>query len=161
MRKIFPENQFQKEHCEGIATLWVDNTSLGSDYPIFFAESYPSSTTLFTAGTLSCHKVERFPLQCAESTMMHNIYNLLHAHLFCPFIDVLCVFTDNFGDVKNVILLLKAWAAAGNRPCLSQLVRPRVVIVKCGSNVISRMNLSFSVPVLELAAEEMSPLTHF
>lgn len=182
IREIFSENNFQKaNHCDGIATLRIDNASFYSDNPIYFAESYPSSTTPLATNTSSCHDVEVSPSQWAQSTTAYDFYNIIHARLFSLFADVLCIFADDFQNFEDVVMLLEAWAAAGSGSIMPKKIRPKVVIVKRGVEVtpsptydlleLEEMQFTLrrkairgffhSVIVLHLAAEQISPLARF
>ncbi len=39
---------------------------------------------------------------------MQHLYNVLHVRLFYLFVDVVCVFVDNFVDFEHVVQLLKS-----------------------------------------------------
>jgi hypothetical protein len=133
VREIFPDNRFNKGKREGIATLRLDNTSLFSDYPVFFAETYPSAS--FSVGTDStfCYGTESYPLKWTED-LVEDFYNILYIRLFCLFTDVICIFADDFRNFQDVINLLKTWAAAGSVSSPWK-ISSRVVIIKQGVDV--------------------------
>ena len=99
--ELFP-NQTKKGRHDGIATLRIDNTSLYSNYPVLFADSYPSTIIVSTLD-ISCHETESFPLRWTNAITVHDIYNILHARIFCPFSDVLCIFADDFPDLSSIL----------------------------------------------------------
>jgi len=130
LRELFP-NHIKKGRNDGIATLRVDNTSLYSDHPVLFAESDPSAPVATTSNA-SCHELESFPIRWANATTVHDVYDILHARILCPFSDVLCIFADDFPNFNAVVDRLKTWAVAGGGSSPLEQVRPSVVIVKRG-----------------------------
>ncbi|KAL9127044.1 MAG: hypothetical protein Q9217_004008 [Psora testacea] len=176
LRELFP-NHIKKGRHDGIATLRVDHTSLYSDHPVLFAESDPLTTVVSTLDT-SCHETESFPIRWANPTTVHDVYDILHARIFCPFSDVLCIFADDFPDLSSVVDRLKCWAIAGGG---SSPPRPSVVIVKQGGEASASPTLDLlemqdaqfnldqkvlkdfytSIKVLYLADEQISPLARF
>ncbi len=181
LRELFPDNNFKKHCCDGVATLRIDNASTYSDHPIFFAESSPSQAIPLAAEDPRVCETESFPIQWAEDTTVQHLYNVLHARLFCLFADVVCVFADDFADFEQTVQLLKSWAAAGSASVHFDKIRPRVVIVRRGDaaspsptydllriddlqqGLHSRTLKEFfsSIKVLHLATEQLSPLARF
>ena len=181
LRELFPDNNFKKGFCDGVAILRVDNASTFSDNPIFFAESSPSQAIPLAAEDPRTCETDSFPVQWAEGTTVDHLYNVLHARLFCLFADVVCIFADDFTDFDQVIQLLVSWAAAGSASVHFNQIRPRVVIVRRGDEAspsptydllkmedlqqglhqASLMEFFSSIKVLHLAAEQISPLARF
>ena len=181
LRELFPDNNFKKHFCDGVATLRIDNASTYSDHPIFVAESSPSQAIPLAAEDPRVCETESFPIQWAEDTTVQHLYNVLHARLFCLFTDVVCVFADDFVDFDHAVQLLKSWAAAGSASVHFNKIRPRVVIVRRGDaaspsptydllriddlqqGLHNRSLKEFfsSIKVLHLAAEQLSPLARF
>ena len=114
LQELFPDNNFKKHCCDGLATLRIDNASTYFDHPIFFAESSPSQAISLAAEDPCVGETKSFPIQWAEDTTVQHLYNVLHARLFCLFADVVCVFADDFADFDHAVQLLKSWAAAGS-----------------------------------------------
>ena len=178
LRELFP-NHIKKGRNDGIATLRVDNTSLYSDYPVLFAESDPFATVVSTLNA-SCHESESYPVRLANATTVHDVYDILHARIFCPFSDLLCVFADDFPNFSSVVDRLKTWAIARGSSRLER-AQPRVVIVKRGGeasvspthDVLDMQDIQFgldqkvlkdfysSIKVLHLADKQISPLARF
>ena len=181
LRELFPDNNFKKHPCDGVATLRIDNASIYSDRPILFAESSPSDAIPLAAEDPHLCETESVPIQWAEDTTVQELYNVLHARLFCLFADVVCVFADDFADFDDAVQLLKSWAAAGSAAGHFDKIRPRVVIVRRGDAASpsptydllkiddlqqglhsgSLKDLFSSIKVLHLAAEQLSPLARF
>ena len=180
LREIFPRNNFKKGLCDGVATLRSDNTSTYSDKPILFAESDPGqaiplAADRYTSGT------ESFPIQWTEGTSAGQLYNILHARLFCLFADIICIFADDFIDFDQVIQLLVSWTAAGSANTQFSEVRPRVVVVRRGDepspsstyDILKIEDLQHglhcealrkcfsSIKVFHLPARQLSPLARF
>ena len=179
--ELFLNNNFKKGFCNGVATLWVDNASTYSEYPIFFAESCPSQATPLMAEDAHTCKTESFSVQWAEDMNLQYLYNILHARLFCLFTDVICVFADDFAVFNQVVQLLKSWAAVGSASVHFEKLWLRVVIVRRGDeaspsptyDLLTMKDLQHglhcrslkeffsSIKVLHLAAEQLSSLTCF
>jgi len=62
LRELFPDNNFKKRFCDGVATLRIDNASTYSDYPILFAESSPSQAIPLAAEDPRVCETESFPI---------------------------------------------------------------------------------------------------
>ena len=107
LRELF-SNYIKKESNENIATLRVDNINFYFNHAAFFAES-DSSTTIILISITFCHKIEFFFIQWANITTVQNVYDILHARIFCQFSDVLCIFVDDFLNFKSVVNRLKIW----------------------------------------------------
>lgn len=179
LRELFP-NQIKKGRQDGIVDLRIDNTSLYSDYPVLFAESDPSATTIPPLSAF-CHETESFPVGWAKAATISNVYDILHARLICPFSDVLCVFADDFPNLESVVDRLKAWAIAGGGFDSPERVRPSVVVVQRGLEAsasptydlleLEEVRLSLdtrvlrkfysTIKILHLADEQISPLARF
>ena len=179
LRELFP-NHIKKGRNDGIATLRIDNTSLYSDNPVLFAESDPSATVPSTLNS-SCHESKSFPIRWANATTVHDVYDILHARILCPFSDVLCIFAGDFPNFKSVVDRLKTWAVAGGGSSPFERVRPRVVIVRQGHeasaspthDLLEMQDVQWSldqkvlkdfyssIKVLHLADEQISPLARF
>ena len=179
LRELFP-NHIKKGRNDGIATLRIDNTSLYSDHPVLFAESDPSATVASTFNA-SCHESESLPIRWANATTAHEVYDILHARLLCPFSDVICVFADDFPNFNSVVNRLKTWAVAGGGTNPVERARPSVVIVKRGAgpsaspthDLLEIQDVKFSldqkalkdsyssIKVLHLADQQISPLARF
>ena len=179
LRELFP-NHVKKEPNESIVTLRVDNTSLYSDHSVLFAESDPSAT-IISASNAFCHETESFPVRWANATIVHDVYDILHARIFCPFSDVLCIFADDFLNFQSVVNRLKIWAIAGAESSPFEQARSSVVIVKRDGeasassthDLLEMQDMQFSlnqkvlkdfysfIKILHLADEQISSLTRF
>jgi len=181
LRELFPDNNFKKGFCDGVATLQIDNASIYSEYPIFFTESSPSQVTPLRAEDAHTCNTESFSIQWAEDTTLQCLYDILHIHLFCLFTDVICVFADDFASFNQVVQLLKSWAAAGSASVHFKKLRSRVVIIRCGDEASPSLTYDLlmmedlqqgllctslreffsSIKVLHLVTEQLSSLTCF
>ena len=119
LRDLFPWNNIKRSRHEGLVTLRADTLSLHSDYPIFFADS-------------TCHEASSWPLQWSLSPS-HSLYDVAHARLFSLFIDVLCIFADDFHDFEDVVSRIRAWAALGRASGQFHMARPKAIIIKQGA----------------------------
>ncbi|MCJ1342943.1 hypothetical protein MMC31_001132 [Peltigera leucophlebia] len=177
-RALFPDNNFGKGYCDGVATLRADNSSILSENPIFFAESNPDTQNPpLTAKDSSTCMIESFPIQWGHDPK--KLINVLHARLFCLFTDVICIFADDFTEYTQVIQLLESWAATGSASFNE--IRPRVIIVRGGVQASPSITNEFlkvdnlheglsqqclklffsSIKVLHLAHEQISSMARF
>ncbi len=112
---------------------------------------------------------------------MHDVYDILHARIFCPFSDVLCIFADDFLNFQSVVNRLKIWAIAGAESSPFEQARSSVVIVKRDGeasassthDLLEMQDMQFSlnqkvlkdfysfIKILHLADEQISSLTRF
>ena len=131
LRVLFPWNNIKRSSREGLVTLRADTLSLQSDFPIFFAESDPFTTPSHFEAS-ACHEASPRPLQWSLSDG-HSLYDLAHARLLSLFIDVLCIFADDFHSFEDVVSRIRIWAALGRASGQFHMARPKVIIVKQGA----------------------------
>lgn len=178
LREIYSYNNVRKGTNEGIITLRSETTSISTEYPIFFAESDPFKPISTRAETHAyCHDTSSTPLQWTKS-LPNDLFDVIHARLFGLFIDVLCIFADDFKDFDSVVHTLTTWASLGRTSVLLREVRPKVIIVKRGTksgssstydilqsedmhyNLRQQSLIEFfsSITVLNLVDQQISPL---
>ena len=178
IREMFPWNNVKKNKRDGVATLRVETSTIESTNPVFFAESDPfSAVDLEPETSFLCHQTFPHPVQWMNHPS-NELFDIIHSRLFFLFVDVLCIFADDFESFEHVADRLKTWAVLkkgmdvhGHMPC-------KVIIVKSGHgsspsptfDILERMNLQFSllqrdlmdtyssVVVLNLVDDQVSPL---
>ncbi len=128
LRELF-SNHVKKESNESIVTLRVDNTSLYFDHSVFFVES-DSSAMIISVSNASCHEIESFSVWWANDTIVHDVYDILHARIFCFFSNVLCIFIDDFLNFNSVVNRLKIWIIVEAESSFFEQARSSVVIIK-------------------------------
>ena len=125
-----------------------------------------------------CHQVRSYKFSSRHGSNV-DPFDFLHARLFCLFIDVICVFAEDFVSLDSVVERLKAWAAIGCSAHLTHQIRPRVVIVVKGEDasptydLLQAEDLRFnlhqqdligffsSITILRLADAQISPLARY
>ena len=179
LRPLYPCNNFGRSQHDGLATLTADTLSLQSDYPVFFAESDPVSGGLPEAGSpnAQCHETISYPIQW-RLPHTQRVYDVIHARLTCTFVDVLCIFADDFRNFDEVLFQLQTWAVLGRATDQFRMARPRAIIVKQGTDpgpsatydLLQSENMSYnlhrtdlvqffsSMTILYLADEQISSL---
>ena len=178
LKEIYPYNNVRKGFNEGIITLRSETTSIHTKYPIFFAESDPfTSITPRTESHAHCHDISSTPLQWTKS-ISDDLLDIVHARLFGLFVDVLCIFADDYKDFDSVVRKLTTWASLGRTSFSLKGVRPKVIIVKRGNGLNSTsafdslasegmcyelnqrtlIRYFSSITVLYLADQQISPL---
>ncbi len=179
LRELFP-NHVNKERNEDIVTLRVDNTSLYFDHSMLFVES-DSSATIISVSNAFCHEIESFSVWWANVTIVLDVYDILHAQIFCFFSDVLCIFVDDFFNFKSVVNRLKIWAIVEVELSFFEQVQSSVVIIKRDDetsasstlDLLEMQDVQFSlnqkilknfysfIKVLHLTDEQIFSLTRF
>ncbi len=180
LRELFLK-QIKKDSYDDIVTLRVDNRSLYFDYSVLFVESDSSVMISLIVNNIFCHEIETSSIRWVKVTTMHNIYDILYDWLFCLFVDVLCIFVDDFINFESVVNRLKAWVAADSESTLFKQTRSRIVIVKWDDEVSSSCKYDFLemkdsqfslqqkilrnfysfITVLHLSDEQIFLLAHF
>jgi len=128
LRQLFPRNNIRRGRRDGFANLRIDNATLNSDRPIWFADSDPFRGVTPTCGAGTCHESVTYHIRWTHPSQ-HSIFDILHARLFFLFTDVICIFADDFHGLEGVAERLVAWAAIGSASSLPAFVRPQVVVV--------------------------------
>lgn len=142
LRELFLK-QIKKDSHDDIITLRVDNKSLYFDHSVLFVESDSSVMISSVVNNIFCHEIETSSIRWVKVTTMHNVYDILYDRLFCLFVDVLCIFVDDFINFESVVNRLKAWVAADNESTLFKQTKSRVVIVKRDDEVSSSSTYDF------------------
>lgn len=75
-------------------TLRADTLSLHSDYQVYFTESDPFNAPVYFEAA-ACHQASPWPLRCTLS-VDYRLYDIAHARFSCVFINILCIFADDF-----------------------------------------------------------------
>ena len=137
IRQLFTHNKIGKKRHDGFATLRGDNSTLGADYPILFADTdhHISTETVVQQENPRCHEISLHPIHWLLSSR-HKLHTVIYTRLFFLFTDVVCIFADNVGGLNSVADILKEWAKYRTASCLPNVLRPRVVIVM-SSNAVS------------------------
>ncbi|KAL8788264.1 MAG: hypothetical protein Q9213_001784 [Squamulea squamosa] len=181
LRELFPWNNLKRGRREGIASLRAETLSLHSSNPIFFAESDPLKEHVVQPYNSHCHEVLSSTLEWANFNESKELFNIIHARLLFLFVNVLCIFADDFPDFLDVVNLLQKWASLGRTSCTLSLPQLRVIIVKRGRaadpsptfDLLETEDVRFnlqrpeivqfysSVTVLYLADEQISPLARY
>ena len=116
LKEIYPYNNVRKGVNEGLITLRSETTSIHTKYPIFFAESDPSTSIIPCSESHEYyHDISSTPLQRTKS-ISNDLFDIVHARLFSLFIDVLCIFADDYKDFDSVVRKLTTWVRWAERP---------------------------------------------
>ncbi|KAL8802034.1 MAG: hypothetical protein Q9200_006728, partial [Gallowayella weberi] len=181
LRELFPWNNIRKGRRDGIASLRAETLSLPSSNSIFFAESDPLGENAVQPDTAYCHEVSSSTLEWADFKESKELSDIVHSRLLFLFVNVLCIFADDFPDFLDVVNLLQKWASMGRNSCTLSLPQLRVIIVRRGRaagpsptfDLLETEDVRFnlqrpeiiqyysSVTVLYLADEQISPLARY
>ncbi|KAL9129889.1 MAG: hypothetical protein Q9217_001789 [Psora testacea] len=144
LRVLFSDNNIPRARGEGLTNLRVDNSTVRSNHPIFFADTNLHYLPEAEIPPLACHVSKAHPLRRADDSES-SLFDLIHARLFGLFSDVICVFAEDFHSLDDVVFCLKRWAAAGwEASNKSSPLRPRVIIV------LERSSASVTYNTLEM-----------
>ena len=178
IREMFPWNNVKKNRRDGIATLRVETSTIESTNPVFFAESDPFAPLNVEPETsFLCHQTFPHPIQWMNHPS-DKLFDIIHSRLFYLFVDVLCIFADDFESFEHVADRLKTWAILKQGMDVHGHMACKVIIVKSGHgsslsptfDILERMDLQFSllqrdlmdafssVVVLNLVDDQVSPL---
>ena len=128
LRQLFPNNNIRRGRTDSIIDLRSDSATVRSDFPVLFADANPSASKAIRIGDFPCHQNDTFLLNW-KAPKSENVHHALFARLVALFSDVICIFADDFGSLREVALFLLDWIRLGSPSTSPQRIRPRVVVV--------------------------------
>ena len=135
LRALFLRNKFRRSSDRSLLNLRVDIGFEGQENPVLFAdgdlagvESSCSSRTCHFSRTLSTSW---------DSMKAYNIGFSLHARLAWFFVDVICIFAEDYGGLSGTIDLISKLVECGSASTLPRQVRPSLVIATASSRTVS------------------------
>lgn len=140
LRELFPYNNIKRGHRDGFANLRIDNATIRSDRPIWFADSDPLLRITPSSAAATCHESSTYPARWVPSSE-YSTFDVVHARLFFLFTDVICIFADDFNGLESIAERLVAWAAIGSASNLPGLTRPRVIVITSADSSSSTHNV--------------------
>ncbi|KAI9768255.1 MAG: hypothetical protein M1840_005085 [Geoglossum simile] len=131
LRALFPENNHTRRRGHGLANLHIDSITSDTERPILFADADLEGVFVERGRAFGhCHETTRYRIDWANELdprpNQKDLMNKIYAQLFFPFIDVLCLFAEDFGGLDEVTAQLTMWAKIGPA---SSMIRSRVIIV--------------------------------
>jgi hypothetical protein len=127
IRALFPESTSRRTSTSSVANLRMDLSTCDSASPLLLADSNPFETIFDNGLPLDSN------LPSIETTWSitspREVTDILHARYFFLFCDVICVFLDDFSDIRELAVLLIEWARIARSSSLPSEIRPKVVIV--------------------------------
>jgi hypothetical protein len=127
IRALFPESISRRASTSNLANLRVVPSTTGSSSPLLFADSDPFVETLDDAPSLD-PELPSFEATWS-ATSNREVINILHARLFFLFSDVICIFVEDFPDLREVAVRLVERGRIAHTSSLPSEVRPQVIIV--------------------------------
>ena len=112
LRELFPSNNIRRLSGSSFMNVRLDYSTTDHENPVFFADSdvgLPQSIPK----DYDCHNFRAHPLEWGTSSSETLLYSL-HARLSLIFADVVCIFADDFGGLRNVVKVLKTWVSLGS-----------------------------------------------
>ena len=130
LKEIYSYNNVRKDTNEDIIFLRSETTSIHIEYSIFFAESDSFKSISSQAESHEyCHDTSSTSLQWVKS-VSNDLFDIIHARLFDLFIDVLCIFADDFKNFDSVVHTLTTWASLNRTSVLLKKMWSKIIIVK-------------------------------
>jgi hypothetical protein len=131
LREIFHVKKTQAKRSANEIHLHVDPYSVFDSKPVLLAESdFISSTIREEVDKDKCHNVRRVTFQRTSTKPdPHSDAASVYLQLLSPFIDVICIFSDDIGGSERVAYHLATWLEHGHTATLPPSPCPRVVIV--------------------------------
>ena len=134
IRKIYPESRISNHRQHGIANVVLDPNTIGHDYPLLIVDCSWSDTERqhSHAAEEKCHGISNYPIQWparSSSPQWTDLVKFVHVKLLFLFIDVLCIFSEDYDGLPGVAAQLASWASVGSASTLPRSTRPRVVVV--------------------------------
>lgn len=152
VQALFPGNTISRCRNHGIANICLDPATLNDEYPVLLADSTPDHAQTNFRGKVACHEVINYPLSWSDSESnlaSKDLVDRIYARIFSLFIDVLCIFAQDYSGLDAVAERLAVWTAIGSASSLPGSVRPRLLIVTSISGVdFNSEALSFRLRVL-------------
>jgi hypothetical protein len=123
------DSNYKGHRRKNAINIRTDNRSLRALHPRFFADCDPASKTLQEAclGHRACHQDHVLPLHSLP--FPYDVHDLIFGRLLFMFVDVVCIFEEDFGGLDAVKNMLLTWAHIGSGSSLPHSVRPRVIVV--------------------------------
>ncbi|KAL1873640.1 hypothetical protein Plec18167_006157 [Paecilomyces lecythidis] len=125
LRNMLSENSPKRLHCGVAVSLHCDLLSMRSPTPMLFADSDPLASPVVGQ--------ERMPRGARELAFnghvsTTDVHYIIYSRLLVPFVDIVCVFADDFPSLDHVVDFL-AECSARTLPSRPDPVRPRLMIV--------------------------------
>ncbi|CAF9908092.1 MAG: hypothetical protein GOMPHAMPRED_006067 [Gomphillus americanus] len=126
LREVFPRNKFRRSSGRSLLNLRLDIVSERQDHPILFADGDLTNleSTCFSG---TCHMSKTLPTSW-NGVDAQQVGRLLHARLAWLFVDVICVFAEDYGGLTGIMDLISRFVSCGSASSLPQATRPSLII---------------------------------
>ena len=148
--ELFSYNNIKWGHCDGFINLWIDNVTIHSDHSIWFANSDSLLQSTSSSDAAICHESKTYSV-CWKPSSEYSMFDVVHAQLFFLFTDMICIFVNDFDDLKSIAECLIAWAVIDSAFNLSKLTQLRVIVVTSADssslthNILKTENFHFNL----------------
>ena len=131
LRYLFPHNNLRRTKEDGLARIRVDNTSVTSQTPLFFADTDLAACSRERSHPVTCHEETVYPVWW-QSSDLRTVRDHVFARVFIASANLLVIFADDFADLSFLVDDLVRWINIGSC-CDSPLeTRARLLIVVHG-----------------------------
>lgn len=127
LRQLYPHNNIKRRDSKAAVRLRYDIGSWGTSQPILLADG-DLSCKPYPHSSVRGHIKEEKSIAWNESSAS-DVLHAVWARLVFLFVDVICVFADDFPDLMHVAQFLSDCLKLGSASSLPVAVRPHVIIV--------------------------------
>ncbi|GKZ27126.1 hypothetical protein AbraCBS73388_003766 [Aspergillus brasiliensis] len=127
LKQLFTRNNIGRRGHRHDINLRADTASLETDSPLIFADSNPFVNNHTERSHVLCHETVSYPASWRPQA--HAVIDIVYTRLLFLFIDVVCLFADDFSSLDAVALRLMQWADIGSAATGPSTVRPRLLII--------------------------------
>lgn len=139
-RKLFSYNNIKRSRQTSLVNVHLNFSFSSTEWLLFIFNIDVSSTISFRLSENLCHESEVTNVSW-QFSINSSIVDYIYARLLFLFNDVICIFADDFEELKNVAQHLVIWIKIDTTFTLFDKVRSRIVIV--ASNDTDAMIHSF------------------
>ena len=125
---LFPEHDIAANRpAPSLANLHIDGSRTHLENPFLFVDCSPQATLPVKKRGRKCH--ENRSSRVAWTLPRPRAETVILTRLLFPFVDCLCVFADDLGDLNAVFAYLEEWTAGDVATSLPWKARPRVCVI--------------------------------
>lgn len=153
LRELYPENNITRHRSQGLVNLRADNKSHDSEHPILFGEIDIDRPAGESHG---CHEMTQLNMSWSKGLTQQQTATRIFARLLLSFVNVLCIFADDFPRLADIAASVTEWAAIGSA---GHMGKPRLLIVTRNPQAVASMHLLADVSTV-FAGVEVVELRH-
>ena len=133
LRALYLANTISNCRKYGIVNICLLPATQNDKHLILIADSCPDFTQVKLRGKDTCYETTNHLVgwldESSQQKQQQHLADHTRARLFSLFIDVLCIFAQDYGGLDRVVDILAGWTAIGSASSLSNAIHPRLVVV--------------------------------